>query len=90
MDLADEFDFQVQVHADSLNETGYYEDTLAAINGRVMQSTTPKARAAAILRTSCVASWSRTICRARQIRPIHSRSTPTMKKLTFHHLPQPE
>jgi urease subunit alpha len=36
MDLADELDFQVQVHADTLNETGYYEDTLAAINGRVM------------------------------------------------------
>lgn len=36
MDLADELDFQVQIHADTLNETGYYEDTLAAINGRVM------------------------------------------------------
>ena len=36
MELADELDFQVQVHADTLNETGYYEDTVAAINGRVM------------------------------------------------------
>lgn len=36
MDLADEYDFQVQIHADTLNETGYYEDTIAAINGRVM------------------------------------------------------
>lgn len=36
MELADEYDFQVQVHADTLNETGYYEDTMAAINGRVM------------------------------------------------------
>ncbi len=36
MELADEYDFQVQIHADTLNETGYYEDTLAAINGRVM------------------------------------------------------
>jgi urease subunit alpha len=36
MELADEFDFQVQIHADTLNETGYYEDTIAAINGRVM------------------------------------------------------
>ncbi|GAB5469395.1 MAG: urease subunit alpha [Rhodospirillales bacterium] len=36
MELADAYDFQVQIHADTLNETGYYEDTLAAINGRVM------------------------------------------------------
>tara|TARA_B100000780_G_C21106571_1_gene446924 strand:+ start:354 stop:2063 length:1710 start_codon:yes stop_codon:yes gene_type:complete len=36
MKLADEYDFQVQIHADTLNETGYYEDTVAAINGRVM------------------------------------------------------
>ena len=36
MDLADEYDFQVTIHADTLNETGFYEDTLAAINGRTM------------------------------------------------------
>ena len=36
MELADEYDFQVMIHADTLNETGYYEDTVAAINGRVM------------------------------------------------------
>lgn len=36
MDLADEYDFAVQIHADTLNETGFYEDTVAAINGRVM------------------------------------------------------
>ena len=36
MELADELDFQVQIHADTLNETGYYEDTVAAINGRAM------------------------------------------------------
>lgn len=36
MEVADEFDFQVQIHADTLNETGYYEDTMEAIAGRVM------------------------------------------------------
>ncbi|MCZ7662608.1 MAG: urease subunit alpha [Thermoleophilia bacterium] len=36
MEVADLYDFQVQIHADTLNETGYYEDTLAAIGGRVM------------------------------------------------------
>ena len=38
LSVADEFDFQVQLHADTLNETGYYEDTLAAINGRVIHA----------------------------------------------------
>ena len=36
MAVADEYDFQVQLHADTLNETGYHEDTMAAIDGRVM------------------------------------------------------
>ncbi|TAK76953.1 MAG: urease subunit alpha [Aquabacterium sp.] len=36
MEVADEYDFQVQIHADTLNETGYYEDTVEAIAGRVM------------------------------------------------------
>ena len=34
--VADEYDFQVQLHTDSLNEAGFYEDTLAAIAGRAM------------------------------------------------------
>jgi urease subunit alpha len=38
LSVADEYDFQVQLHADTLNETGYYEDTLAAIDGRVMHA----------------------------------------------------
>ena len=38
MEVADEYDFQVQLHTDTLNESGYYEDTLAAINGRVMHT----------------------------------------------------
>ena len=36
LSVADEYDFQVQVHADTLNETGYHEDTMDAIAGRVM------------------------------------------------------
>jgi urease subunit alpha len=36
LDVADDLDFQVQLHADTLNETGYYEDTMEAIDGRVM------------------------------------------------------
>ncbi len=34
--VADEFDFQVQIHTDTLNESGFVEDTLAAIDGRTI------------------------------------------------------
>lgn len=34
--VADELDFQVQLHTDTLNESGFVEDTLAAINGRTI------------------------------------------------------
>lgn len=36
LEVADEYDFQVQIHADTLNETGFYEDTMEAIGGRAM------------------------------------------------------
>ena len=34
--VADELDFQVQLHTDTLNESGFVEDTLAAIDGRTI------------------------------------------------------
>jgi len=34
--VADELDFQVHLHTDTLNESGFLEDTLAAINGRTI------------------------------------------------------
>lgn len=34
--VADALDFQVQLHTDTLNEAGYYEDTMAAIAGRTI------------------------------------------------------
>ena len=36
LEVADELDFQVQLHTDTLNESGFVEDTLAAINGRTI------------------------------------------------------
>tara|TARA_R100000750_G_scaffold61181_2_gene51701 strand:- start:17 stop:1726 length:1710 start_codon:yes stop_codon:yes gene_type:complete len=36
LSVADDLDFQVQLHTDTLNESGFVEDTLAAINGRVI------------------------------------------------------
>ena len=34
--VADELDFQVQLHTDTLNESGFLNDTLEAINGRTI------------------------------------------------------
>jgi len=36
LSVADELDFQVQMHTDTLNESGFLEDTLAAIRGRTI------------------------------------------------------
>lgn len=36
LSVADELDFQVQIHTDTLNESGFLENTLAAIRGRTI------------------------------------------------------
>lgn len=36
LSVADDLDFQVQLHTDTLNESGFVEDTLAAIGGRAI------------------------------------------------------
>lgn len=36
--IADEYDFQVQIHTDTLNESGFVERTLEAIDGRTMHA----------------------------------------------------
>ena len=36
LDVADEFDIQVALHADTLNEAGFMEDTMAAVKDRVL------------------------------------------------------
>jgi urease subunit alpha len=36
--VADAFDIQVMIHTDTLNESGYVEDTIAAFNGRTIHA----------------------------------------------------
>ncbi len=38
LDVADEYDVQVAIHTDTLNESGYVEDTIAAIDGRTIHT----------------------------------------------------
>lgn len=38
LDAGDELDLQVQIHTDTLNEAGFYEDTMRAIAGRAIHT----------------------------------------------------
>lgn len=38
LSVADQYDVQVAIHTDTLNEAGFLEDTMAAINGRVIHT----------------------------------------------------
>lgn len=38
LNVADEYDVQIAIHTDTLNEAGYLEDTVKAINGRVIHT----------------------------------------------------
>ncbi|MEU9509170.1 urease subunit alpha [Micromonospora sp. NPDC048170] len=38
LEVADEFDVQVSIHTDTLNESGYIEDTIAAFEGRTVHT----------------------------------------------------
>ena len=38
LDVADRFDIQVAIHTDTLNESGFVEDTIKAIGGRTIQA----------------------------------------------------
>ena len=38
LDAGDELDIQVQIHTDTLNESGFFEDTMAAIGGRTIHT----------------------------------------------------
>ena len=51
LNVADEFDVQVAIHTDTLNEGGCVEDTLAAIAGRTIHTYHTEEPAAATHRT---------------------------------------
>jgi urease subunit alpha len=38
LDAGDELDMQIQIHTDTLNESGFYEDTMRAIGGRTIHT----------------------------------------------------
>ena len=60
LSVADEFDVQVAIHTDTINETGFVEDTIARSPAARFTPTTPRARAAAMRPTSSVSAANRT------------------------------
>ena len=74
--VADEFDVQVAIHTDTLNEAGFVEDTIAAIAGRTIHTLPHRRAPAAVTRpTSSGCAASRTCCRRPRIRRCRSRGT---------------
>ena len=73
--VADESGVQVAIHSDTLNEAGFVEDLLAAVRAGRSTPITPRAPAAATLRTSSASPASRTCCRPRPTRRDRSRTT---------------
>jgi hypothetical protein len=76
LSVADEYDVQVMIHTDTLNESGFVEDTIGASRAAPSTPSTPKVPAAATRLISSRSAASRTSSRPRPIRPGPTRSTP--------------
>ena len=85
LNVADEYDVQVAIHTDTLNEGGCVEDTLAAIKGRTIHTYHTegaggghapdiiKAASAANILTSSRQQQNPTFCHPPQIQPCRLR-----------------
>ncbi len=71
--VADSSGVQVSIHTDTLNEAGYVESTLAAINGRAIHSYHTEAPAAGTHRTSSLWPGTATSCPRPRTRPGRTR-----------------
>ena len=65
LSVADEFDVQVAIHTDTINEAGFLEATVAAIAAAPSTPTTPKEPAAVTRPTLSASHRSRTFCHPR-------------------------
>ena len=76
LSVADQFDVQVAIHTDTLNESGFVEDTIAAIKGRAIHTYhTEGSSGTPCSPTSSRSRGCRTSCRRARTRPGRSRST---------------
>ena len=66
--MADAEDVQVTIHTDTLNESGYVDDTSRAIAGRTIHTYHSEGAGGGHAPTSSASAASRTCCRAGPIR----------------------
>lgn len=82
LNVADEFDVQVAIHTDTLNEGGCVEDTLAAIGGRTIHTYHTEGAGGGHAPTSSALLLHRTFCLPPRIRQCLTLSTHLMSILT--------
>src|SRR5262249_15628879 len=85
--IADDYDIQVMIHTDTLNESGVVEDPIKAFKGRTIHAlhsdgagrghAAQRAPVAGMPPTSSSSRASRTCCRRPPIRPGRSPGTPS-------------
>ena len=73
--VADEYDVQIALHTDTLNESGFVEDTIAAIKGRTIHTYHTEGAGGGHAPDIIKIARSRTSCPRARIRPGRSRST---------------
>ena len=82
LSVADQYDVQVAIHTDTLNESGFVETTLGAFKGRTIHTYHTEAPAAVTRPTSSRPAASPTCCPAPLIRPGRSPATPSTSTWT--------
>src|ERR1019366_6338484 len=70
--VADKFDVQVAIHTDTLNESGFVEDTIAAIAGRTIHTYHTEGAGGGHAQTSSKSLACPTSCRRAPTRRAHS------------------
>lgn len=76
--VADEMDVRVALHSDTLNESGFVEDTLAAIGGRTIHTFHTEGAGGSMRRTSSPPAPIQTFCRRPPTQRCPTPSTPSM------------
>ena len=82
LSVAERFDVQVAIHTDTLNESGFVEDTIAAFKGRVIHTYHTEGAGGGHAPTSSRPAASRTCCPPQPIRPGPTPSTPSTNTWT--------
>jgi len=75
LSVAEQLDIAVAIHTDTLNESGFVEDTIAAFKGRNIHAFHTEGAGGGTRPTSSSCAVCRTFCRHRRIRHGRSRST---------------